>query len=404
MLRERHESTGDVAGVIRDVRTRWRRKLLVRGGPAGAGGQRRPAHRRRVRPRVTALHADRHPDLPHRHHRRHPRTGRVGVRPAAAAPGERRAGGVVPGGARAVAQHAAAQCHERRAQRQSPGALAGAGAQAGRRGDRPLPGHRRRARHRATAGQALRADGGRRLGVRRGRVHPRPGLPAPRAVGDVLVGERRGRGAVPDRPHARERHRAARLRPTVQGDAQRLQRRRRRAPRAQGRRHVVRAGADAQGRRRQLRGHGLRPRRQTRVPGRGRRRAFWHLHARRHRPALRPAHRPRVPLPRLHRPRTADGRGRRRHRRADRHRSARHGHADDADHGRPADAARERQRAARGRGRGQAHRVVRRRQGRLLPRRPAGSRRDDDHRFAAVRDRRAHRHGADGGDRQARAR
>ena len=31
MLRERHESTGDVAGVIRDVRTRWRRKLLVRG-------------------------------------------------------------------------------------------------------------------------------------------------------------------------------------------------------------------------------------------------------------------------------------------------------------------------------------------------------------------------------------
>ena len=32
MLRERaNESTGDVAGVIREVRARWRRKLLVRG-------------------------------------------------------------------------------------------------------------------------------------------------------------------------------------------------------------------------------------------------------------------------------------------------------------------------------------------------------------------------------------
>ena len=128
------------------------------------------------------------------------------------------------------------------------------------------------------------------------------------------------------------------------------------------------------------------------------------LHPRRHRPAVRPAHRPRVPLPGLHRARAARRRGRRRHRRARRHRGAGHGHADHADAGRAADAARAPTVPLAADDGGKLVGALRRRQGRVLPRRHAGARRPDDHRLAAVRHRRAHRHGADGGHRQARAR
>ena len=61
-------------------------------------------------------------------------------------------------------------------------------AQAGRGGGRALPGHRRRPPHRAAAGQPLQPDGGRRVRAGAGGVHARPGLPAPGADGDVLVG------------------------------------------------------------------------------------------------------------------------------------------------------------------------------------------------------------------------
>ncbi len=130
-----------------------------------------------------------------------------------------------------------------------------------------------------------------------------------------------------------------------------------------------------------------------------------HLHARRRGPALRAAHRPRVPLPRLHRPRAARRRGRRRHRRARGHRGDRHHHAHDAGAGRPAHAARVGAGAAHGRAaEGTLVGPLRGRQGRLLPRRPAGPRRHDGHGLAAVRHRRADRHGAHRVDCQARTR
>ena len=377
MLRERHESTGDVAGVIRDVRARWRRKLLVRaalqvlvvsavlliaagfaleslrftptailtfrigtiaailGLAAWAFG--RPLLRQ-VSDEQVALYLEEHePSL------------------------------------NTLLLSAMSAERNGNPQEHSPALVRKLVEEA----DRPLPGHRRRPRHRATAGQALRAAGGRRLGGRRGRVHPRPGLPAPRRCRRCSRGRAsrpRRRTASPSRPGA-ARCRAAPTRlfnATLSGfsadDAVLL---------------VRKGDATSFERVPMLKGDDgsfegmvfdLDARLEFLAEAAGVRSGTFTLDV------IDLPYAQRIDLeyhfPAYTGPRTADGRGRRRHRRADRHRSARHGHADDAD-ARPAQLTlHESANVPLAAGaEGKLTGVVRRRQGRLLPRRPAGSRR-----------------------------
>ena len=184
------------------------------------------------------------------------------------------------------------------------------------------------------AGAALRRDD--RGDCRRdaGRVLTGPGLPAARALGAAdRLAERRGGGAVPHRSDAWKCDRAARNRSDGQGEARRVRRRTGRADGAQVARRAIRAdvavrsetAADAH----QYEGMLFDLGRADRLLRRSGRRALAHVHAEGRRPAVRAEARARVSLSCVHRPRAAQGRGRRRHRRAEGHRSPRPRRADD---------------------------------------------------------------------------
>ena len=71
MLRERpRQTTSDVAAVIREVRTRWRRKLLVRGGLELLVGGAVLLVAAGFALEALRFTPDRNPRVPHRHHRR----------------------------------------------------------------------------------------------------------------------------------------------------------------------------------------------------------------------------------------------------------------------------------------------------------------------------------------------
>ncbi len=90
---------------------------------------------------------------------------------------------------------------------------------------------------------------------------------------------------------------------------------------------LVRSENSAEGE--QVRRHAVRSGRADRLLRRGRGREVGDVHAEGRRSALRPEARARVSLPRVHRARAAQDRGRRRHRRAQGHRGPRQGDADD---------------------------------------------------------------------------
>ena len=158
----------------------------------------------------------------------------------------------------------------------------------------------------------------------------RPALPPSRPVGAPRrLAQRAGRRAVPDRRRARQRERAARRGSDDHGDARRVRGLRSVADDPQVARHAVRArGARAQREQRrgqQVRRHAVRSGVADRLLRRSRGREVGDVHAEGRRSPLRPEARARAPLPRLHRARAAQDRGRRRPRRAQGHRGPRQG-------------------------------------------------------------------------------
>ena len=133
------------------------------------------------------------------------------------------------------------------------------------------------------------------------------------------LAQRRGGGAVPHRSHARQRHGAARRRSDRSRRSWRVRRRAGGADGAQVARRAVRADAaaalgDGDGRHSTRACCSTSPARSTTSSKRPA--CARDLHAEGRRPAVRAEARARVSLPGLHRPRAAQGRGRRRHRRA----------------------------------------------------------------------------------------
>ncbi len=287
-----------------------------------------------------------HRGLDHRGARPHRRrAGGVGLllpHQAAAPPGERRAGGALPRGARAVA---AGDAHQRR--RSEPprrdAAVAGARAAARRAGDRGVLHRQRVAARRGGAAAPLGRDAGRCRRRRRRRSSCSGPAVLRNALSAILLVSRSVEAAAPYRievlpgnatvPKGADQTITARLQGFDAEDASLMVRR---SP--QGAFEPLPLVRDD---RRRVRRDGVRHRGAAGVLRRGRRCAVGGLHAEGRGRAVRAASRARVPLPGLHRPRAAEDRGRRRHRRAARHRGAAPRHPDDEDAERPARAQRQ---------------------------------------------------------------
>ena len=349
----------------------------------------------RAHPAVDAIHpgVDSAVPDPHGDGRRGP--GLPVHRQAAAAERVRPAGRPVPRGARAVARSGDHQCGGG-GRIQAPDAVARAGAEAGaqRRPEGP------RARGRPARGEESRTPvfgrARRRARARGGDFPAGSRLHAARVVrAPSDFAQRRSGGAVQHRGHAGPHDDSPRRRPACHREAAWL-------PGGPGgpddpeeplRR--VRA-RPARPDRRQVRRHALRRRGADRVFRRGGRCAFAGVHAEGRRHAVRQEARAGISLPGVYRDAAAQDRGRRRHRRAPRHRDSGPRRADDG-RGRRCDRRRRQGPGTDGRAAGRrAESDLRRRSRRLLSHRAGGLRRTARRRLAEVLHRRARRSAAHG--------